>query len=215
MSAQPTLEGIARAGVGDTRDELDRHFTPVPLAKIVVEAVGNVCQAVLGRAPRLIVEPSVGSGNMVRAARERWPEARIFGVDVDPHAEGRRLVDEFVEHDWLTLDWTPNSMDCIVGNPPFTGRTGVAHVQRCLEVASVVGLILPWECMGGGRNDEYWEPLMHGQKAPLYARPVMGPRPWSHSVRQATLFIWVQEHLLTASAIETRPRVRPLPRWKP
>lgn len=208
--SQLALDGIRREGVGETGDELDRHFTPFPLARVVAARLAELWALMhVKPEPRVIVEPSVGGGSIARAIREMWPGANLTGVDIDDQAEGRQVVDEFVHHDWLTLDWTPGyKCDLIAGNTPFSGRTGVEHAEACLERADVVALILPWECLAGGREDEYWEPIMHGPRRPLFACPAMGPRPWTNSVRQATLFVFD-----TTFTVD-RTMVWPLPRWK-
>ena len=208
---QLTLAGIRRPGVGDTGDELDRHFTPWPLAQIVVEAMHDAYVGAFGDAPRIVIEPSVGGGTIARAMREQWPVARLFGVDIDDQAEGRHVVDEFIHHDWLTLDLQQEFAHLAGGNPPFSEDIGVAHVEQCIAVAPMVALILPWEAFGAGRKDDHWEDLMLGSRRPMLARQVVGPRPWGDSIRQAALYVWALE-ITQADGRDTV--VRPLPRWK-
>lgn len=212
---QLTLAGIRRAGVGDTRDPGDRHFTPFPLARIVVEAVDQVSTLVLGRPPRVVVEPSVGGGTIARAVRERWPTALLHGVDIDEQCEGRGVVDAFTLADWVDCSW-PNVAEVVVGNPPFTGDTAIAHIRKARDVAPIVGFILPWEAAGAGREDDYWTEFLFGDLAdePVLIRPVVGPRPWPNSIRQAAVYVWAP---IAPRALDVfrGPVVRPLPRWKP
>ena len=156
---QATLFG--REGVGQTRDALDRFFTPLPLARVI-------CQALRDRLklePRLVLEPSVGGGNFVRAARETWPGCYVFGVDIDPDAEGFKLCNEHHVGDWLEFGpkMTPASFDLSIGNPPFTGATAIEHIEATQTPADIVAAILPWAPLGGvGR----WSHLMSGK--PLF-----------------------------------------------
>jgi predicted RNA methylase len=121
--AIPQTSLFGRAGVGQTRDPLDRFFTPLPLARVICQALRDRLQL----SPRLVLEPSVGGGNFVRAARETWPGCYVFGVDIDPEAEGLELCDEHMVADWLEFGpgMTPASFDLSLGNPPFTGKTAI------------------------------------------------------------------------------------------
>ena len=89
---------FGREGVGDVRDARDRHFTPDPLADVIIERLAKHIDP-----PAVVVEPSVGGGAFARAVRKRWPGAHIVGVDIDPDAEGFAFVDESVVGDWLEV----------------------------------------------------------------------------------------------------------------
>ena len=88
---------FAPAALGLPHDPLDRFYTPPALAAVVCEWLLHHV-----RTPRRIVEPSVGAGAFVAAARRVWPTARIEGVDVDPDAAGLALCDSSRVGDWLT-----------------------------------------------------------------------------------------------------------------
>ena len=194
-------------GVGRAHDEIDRHFTPDACADLLVRSVlryryGAGYTGV--STPRLVVEPSVGGGAFARALRRHAPDAMVVGVDIDPAAEGRADVDKFVCADWLTLDYSAGAADLIVGNPPFTGTTAIAHVRRCLEVADVVALILPWAPLGGVAA---WDELMDGEYRPNEVYPIT-PRPWPSSVRETALYVW------ESGVLPSTTSVRRIGRWR-
>lgn len=201
MTEQLALVGRT---VGEVGDPLDRHFTPDALAEIIVreldERVYRAGYAKVGR-PRSIVEPSVGGGAFARAARKVWPGAHIIGVDIDPDAEGRAHVDEFVEGDWTCCREWPH-VDLSLGNPPFSGTTAIPHVETAREVAEVTCFILPWSPLGGVWA---WRDLMDAPGRPMFAWP-FAPRPWGDKVRETAAYVWLGEQRET--------RVRWLEKWK-
>lgn len=192
---------FGREEVGTVRDELDRHFTPYPLALVMCERIAEHIVP-----PRIIIEPSVGGGSIARAAKKVWPEAWIIGVDLDPKAEGRHVVDEFILGDWIEVGADLGvSVDLVLGNPPFTGKTAIAHVKTARAVAPAVALLLPWGPLGGVAM---WDPLMN-VSGPSHAWPVAGPRPWPQHVRETAVYMWRDD---TPGRHGTF--VRWLPRWK-
>lgn len=187
-----TLDLFARS-VGDTRDPLDRFFTPDALASLIVTTLAEHIAP-----PARILEPSVGGGAFVRAARAAWSSAHIIGCDVDPLAEGLRLVDEAHVGDFLSMDLRA---DLAIGNPPFSADRAIPHVEAARRAAPVVAFILPWSPLGGV---DRWESLMHASP-PVHAWPIR-PRPWPASVRETALFVW-------SGPAETTS-IRWLPRWR-
>lgn len=108
------------------RDNLDRYYTPNDVAEKIVS---DLAQVVL-REPRLIVEPSVGQGAFVLAARRHWPNASIVGIDLDEEAEGLRLVDQAIVGDCLEVEREPETIDLVLGNPPF--KSAETHLRHFL-----------------------------------------------------------------------------------
>lgn len=174
VSLFPDVPAIQPVG-----DDLDRCYTPIPLADACVEIVARVVPS-----PQCVVEPSVGGGSFVRAIRRRWTQAHIAGHDIDPGAVGLGLVDRPVVGDWLTGSQPP--ADVVIGNPPFSDDAAIDHVRRALDVGEVVGLILPWSFLGGV---ERWNWLHTAERRPLAVYPIT-PRPWGDRVRETALYVW-------------------------
>lgn len=182
-------------GLGPVGDELGRCFTPLPLAQAVVDAVewDDNAEGLL----TTVLEPSVGGGAFVRAARHRWPLARILGVDIDPRAEAFELglvdrgeVGDFptVARFWDRIEFGAGGRpDLIVGNPPFGKAVGIdvtiAHVHACLDLAQVVALVLPLPYLCGHEFDAIWR-----RQRPAIVR-VIG-RPWPTRLREVAVFEW-------------------------
>lgn len=180
--------------VGRARDPLDRHFTPQACADLLVRWLMREYFAHPDDpGPSLVIEPSVGGGAFARAIRPYLADGgRVVGYDIDPEAEGRADVDEWRCRSWLdapTEGADLAGIDLIVGNPPFTGTTAIAHVQRAMLMgAQVVALVLPWAPLGGVAA---WDDLMDSHLArPVAAVPIV-PRPWPSSVRETALYVWL------------------------
>lgn len=198
---------FGREGVGDVRDARDRHFTPDPLARVIVERLDTYLDA----PPSVVIEPSVGGGAFVRQGRRIWPNARFIGVDIDRDAEGLALCDTVYVADWLVIAaevcFVAKEPIVILGNPPFTGGTAIDHVAACKRAADVVCLILPWSPLGGV---EQWEEHMDGEGAPSNAWPIK-PRPWPKHIRETAAHLWRSD---VDGFDDLGTLVKALPRWK-
>jgi hypothetical protein len=175
-----TLDLFARP-VGQVRDPLDRFFTPDALAVAIVDRLARRIPA-----PASILEPSAGGGAFVRACRARWPRAWLIARDIDPDAEGLALADDGAVGDFLTADLP--RVDLVIGNPPFTGDTAIAHVTRARELGDTVCFILPWGPLGGV---ERWRE--HASTRPPRWAWCITPRPWPSNVRETAAFVWVDD----------------------
>lgn len=99
--------------------------TPSALAALVIELLRR-----RGPAPRVVLEPTVGRGAFLSAARAAFPDARLVGRDVDPAhlAAARRSLRgasaDLAVADCFDLDWEalvaglPDPL-LVVGNPPW------------------------------------------------------------------------------------------------
>lgn len=105
---------------------MDRFYTPSGLAALLVGSAK-------ARKAGLVADFAAGDGALLRAAKDRWPAARLFGSDVDPDA--LRVVETLPSapgtalHDFLTNDAPPEALseirgccDVVLLNPPFTCR---------------------------------------------------------------------------------------------
>jgi len=182
---QPSLLGPR--GHAPPGDELGRVYTPLPLAQAIVNRldIGPI------RNP-YILEPSVGGGAFVRAARHRWPTARILGVDIDPAAEGLALCDDRTVGDWLAverLDDIPVPADLGIGNPPFGKAVGAEvtaiHVELTLVRCTTVALVLP---AGVLHQRAFRRCVARVERPEPEVWPILG-RVWDR-VREVAVFVW-------------------------
>lgn len=121
------------------RRELDAYYTPRALADALV---GHIPVPVPARSllPR-ILEPSVGTGSFLRAARARWGQVETWGLDLDPTAAGLAVADHARVGDFLadgSLDGWPEAFDVVIGNPPYAEAE--AHVRRALACTRRLGV---------------------------------------------------------------------------
>lgn len=182
------LPGVREFAIGD---ELDRCYTPQTLADAIV---AWLTREILSRPPRVVLEPSVGGGAFVRAARKAWPRCTIVGVDLDSQAAGLQAVDTALVCDWLevTADalrphlqergHDDDAVDLVLGNPPF----GVAleHWQHGpAQWETMQALLMPWAYPG---VKQWQDPLKHAR--PGWVRPILG-RPWPKRVRETGVYV--------------------------
>jgi hypothetical protein len=112
----------------------DSIYTPASLAASMVDSAGDL--SMNPRAP--VVDFAAGHGELLQAARNRWPEADFVATDID-----RRAVK------LLKLDGRWRVASCDFLNPRSRIRCSVLK-----ELRSSAGLILlnpPFSCRGGTR----------------------------------------------------------------
>ena len=179
--------------VGQPHDEMERHYTPDRLAELCLDRLQDWSEPI-------VLEPSVGDGAFVRAARRRWPGCSIIGIDIDSGARGLHLVDYAIVEPFeavsvLELRRLVRELErqrgkarplISVGNWPFS--IAAAHLQQafrvgCLEVSSILPLAVSEAC------GQWKEPIDHHQ--PEWVDPIEG-RPWPASVRGTGQWTWSQ-----------------------
>ncbi len=193
MGAQLPMPGLSGGLVAGVGDELDRCYTPDRLALACVKRMPT-------RHVETAVEPSVGGGAFVRALCRVWPTASVLGVDVDPGAAGLALCADKRLGSWPKMCAAGDipRPDIVVGNPPFSGDTALAHVEAALDLgAEAVGLILPWSYWGVER----WTGLLYGRGV-VSVSPIF-PRPWPAQVREVAFYVWQRGY--TGSAVDLSP----------
>lgn len=122
--------------------QLDSHYTPADLARIVVAAAR-------ANRPKVVADFAAGEGSLLRAANERWPTAEIVGTDISRSAL-RRLGNapvpiktgrcDFLEYSsrerCRVLRRTVGTVSVALLNPPFTSRGGPKE-----DILTPIGLI--------------------------------------------------------------------------
>jgi hypothetical protein len=120
----------------------DQFFTPADLASEAINAV-KVRRVVI------VADFAAGHGDLLVAARSRWPDCFTFGNDLDPACSSKLATSERVSAysgcDFLNDRATNASKrfrellgncDVVLLNPPFSGRGG-----KALSVKTESGLV--------------------------------------------------------------------------
>lgn len=113
---------------GTKRRDRDAYLTPPDTASAIMWRLRHLIGPV-----QKVLEPSAGTGNLVRAVKEVWPEARVLAVDVFDKHHGALLAagaTSYIIADFLTQDLRAFDADVSVSNPPFSGAE--AHVAHAL-----------------------------------------------------------------------------------
>ena len=118
--------------------------------------------------PRLILEPSCGSGNFIAAARQVWPEARIAGYDLRdvPQIAGSvlRRVD--------FLQTFAGGWDLIIGNPPYSfAAEHVEHARKLLAPEGRLVFLLRINFLGSTKRVEWFKAHQPVSVTPIAPRP--------------------------------------------
>lgn len=111
------------------RKRLGAYFTPVELVDRVLDAIAPY----LPDGPLTFVDPACGAGAFLVRAGERWPRARLVGLELDGGsltiARSRLPQSTLLHSDALepsALDALPiEGCEVWVGNPPYNGTSEV------------------------------------------------------------------------------------------
>lgn len=136
------------------RDALDRYYTPPDVAMRCVRWLSGIVDA-----PQTVMEPSVGGGAWVAAARQEW-RPTVDVLDIDPGAAGLGMGDTSICADWLTVS-PPVRYDLVLGNPPY--RHAEAHVRHSIHHARCVAMLLRLGFLASQRRAKLFSeyPLAH------------------------------------------------------
>jgi hypothetical protein len=108
----------------------DAHYTPASIAKALIGSVGkNLADTVL--------DPAVGSGELLAAASLRWPSAELFGCDIDSRvaATTRRA----------NAAWQISNSDFL----SVRSRSASTSLRRLVGHVEVALMNPPFSCRGG------------------------------------------------------------------
>ena len=114
----------------DVKKTYDVYETPDAIIARMLQAAHSDVRRV-----RRALEPSAGSGRLVRAIRSKWPFAYITAVEIrECTIDGE--PERTIRADFLDVDprvWGP--FDIILANPPFSNGLDVKHVTHMLRFA--------------------------------------------------------------------------------
>lgn len=159
------------------RDELDRYYTPLDLARACVKTM-RLPYFLPGTDRSHILDSSVGSGNFIQAWKERVEGmAEVYrgqfvyhGIDIDPLATGLQKVDVPTVDNFLTMTYR-QPYDYIIGNPPY--KEAIEHVTRAMELVPTgyVGMLLRLGFLASKARHGFWK------QNPLHALSICVERP--------------------------------------
>jgi methylase of polypeptide subunit release factors len=137
--------------------------TPPALAERVVELA-----EISGR--MTVLEPSAGTGNLIRAVLAAAPDARLTAVEIEWnlafHLQGQFGTVDVRNEDFLKAN--PGKFDRIVMNPPFQRGTDVKHVRHAATMLAPGGRLVsivaagPWQRKQLGPIATQWIDLPAG-----------------------------------------------------
>lgn len=166
--------------------DLGQFFTPLPLCRLAAAAV-------LRDGAKTVLDPTCGTGNMLRAAHERLGRTgQLLGLELDPVLadQAREAVPSAQVHTTSIFDaaaqagWS-GAYDAVLGNPPYV-RYNVAapalHARGSATLQAVVDRHPSWSptrqaawamrcSLVGADIDEATAWLRHPASAPEALRP--------------------------------------------
>jgi hypothetical protein len=195
---------MAPGEAAGTRAEDDAYDTPEALALACTEWCRELWAVPIdpsdpARRPPLVLEPCVGKGPFVKAARNTWPDAKIVAIDIRPECQGPCLeagAAVFSNTDALVLNAaTIAAADLIITNPPFKlADELVRHFWAPMKDGAALAFLLSVTFLG---SKDRWEeeppglfkiaPLSY--MIPIVPRPDFGPTSPKFEV---ALFVWVK-----------------------
>ncbi|MEO0600371.1 MAG: ParB N-terminal domain-containing protein [Myxococcota bacterium] len=177
------------------RAEFDAYYTPQLHADACVRWLGERFKS-----PRRVLEPAVGDGAWARAARERWPDARIYGLDVDAGARGLNdsALTKSMCGDFMALhgeDPAERHYDFIIGNPPYKPDLLLPWLARSLKMGHVVAYLLRETITGTDTRLSWWREHRPAYICKVVPRPKWegpGARPTS-DFADSVLIVWTSK----------------------
>lgn len=119
--------------------------------------------------PRTFLEPSAGTGVLVRALFAAFPRADVHAIELDPARasklpEAAPLGSRFIVNharggglDYLEAPSPPRRYDVAISNPPFTNGAEREHLVKMMRESERVIVQLPIRAMHGqARYRDVW-----------------------------------------------------------
>lgn len=222
---------MSQLSIIDAGPEPDRALsawhTPPALAQALVDLAGGfltASQAVRPRPePLRILEPSAGSGALVRAllGRTAGYELRVTACEIDPRFEDAlcslsdRVDVEIV--DYIARPAPTERYHLAVTNPPYSGGEEVHHIAKLMDECERVVALLPARSLHGReRHERIWSRCEPGGAWHLrdvvhcIARPKFSDQGGKDEV---VLVHLCRSALLDASLLPDAPERRTRVRW--
>jgi SAM-dependent methyltransferase len=164
MTASVDEEALAEPSSSEARAQRGMYFTPRPVVDLVLS---RCAPFVRDRGPLAVVDPACGAGAFLAAATERWPRAKLVGLELDSSSAercrervakasvvvGDALYGEALEAALAALP--AESFEVWVGNPPYNGTSPLLRSPEGWATACAwlpTSSILP---RGGSLREDY------------------------------------------------------------
>lgn len=126
------------------RAEQGIFFTPKKVRDRMFEKLAefNLC-------PRLVLEPSFGTGEFLMDASTHYPTATLIGVEKNPDLfKSYRPSSNTTTHCADFLTWSMNKKaDLILGNPPYFVMTGKEKYPKCMTGRPNIYVLFLYLCL--------------------------------------------------------------------
>lgn len=121
---------------GATRNEADFYATPLETVYTLLDNYNGI------EPGDLILEPSAGNGNIIRAIKNRGYTNFIEAVEIrdEETSELMRIADEVSICDFLTDFDATCRYDVIIGNPPYS--LAQEFIDKCLTLLKPGGRLI-------------------------------------------------------------------------
>lgn len=139
--------GEKKAKPNNKKNPHEIYYTRLGMAEAAVEFVGRF----FSEPPQLLLEPSAGSGNIVKALKAAFPDSILLAVEkreeeqANIEASGADLVrimpfeDIFAEDTLISEIQELGGVDMTVMNPPFSKAT--EHIETALGISGPGGFV--------------------------------------------------------------------------
>lgn len=150
IKLNPILSYTFMANIRQSYPDMRKHYTKPQFALALMKCIDF--------SPRFVLDPAVGGGALLRAAREEWAGAQLKGIDIDQnsliHAREAAPHAQLQYGDALNASWIQKRHKeegiLIACNPPFSDqsrlpihlRTDIRFLDKALSTASKNDLIL-------------------------------------------------------------------------
>ena len=132
--------------------------TPPELAQRVVELAEI-------REEHTVLEPSAGTGNLLRAVRDASPGSLLWAVEIDSRLmqhyanhKGRPACDSTTVGDFLAMNGELGTFDRVVMNPPFDHGADIRHIEHARGKLNPGGRLVAI-CANGPRQRAALQPI--------------------------------------------------------
>lgn len=114
------------------RNPHDFYPTPPSLCRAVIDAL-RIDQ------PSRILDPGAGSGTWGAAARRRWGDTEITGIELRPVPKPEEY-NHWIDMDYL-IGYKGGGFDLVIGNPPY-GDLAEQFIRRSLAALRPGGILI-------------------------------------------------------------------------
>jgi len=153
---------------GTKRNEADFYATPLETVYALLDNYDDI------EPDDIILEPSAGNGNIIRALRNRGYKNRIDAIELRDTEKDNLigLADNIEITDFLDLDPWHSRYSVIIGNPPYS--LAQEFIDKSLELLAPGGrliLLLRTNFLESKKRFEWWQDKIPNGLYVLSKRP--------------------------------------------